>query len=242
MAKRNNKTKEKFVKNNNEVTDGGIQLVEQEPTNDVLADQLAAAVEELKILGVDSQEIDGLEVQEPAEEVVPEEQAEDLTVEQLEAAERIAELEAQIEEIKNPKPKREPTIAEIVADLQTTVARLMAERDGNGGNSAGPGKNQRPSRVNSGRKYVLLTKTLANWGRIPQQQRDLATILTANMIVGKEYSEEDVFKFIVEETPGYPSLKESRQDPTYLFRYYRGLKAEGKHAGFIPRLFLRQIG
>ena len=39
----------------------------------------------------------------------------------------------------------------------------------------------------------------------------------------------------------YPSLFKSTQDVTYLFRYYRGLKNDGKHAGFIARDFLRMI-
>jgi hypothetical protein len=37
----------------------------------------------------------------------------------------------------------------------------------------------------------------------------------------------------------FKSITSSVQDPTYLLRYYRGLKNDGKHAGFVARDFLR---
>lgn len=106
----------------------------------------------------------------------------------------------------------------------------------------GTKKNQRPGKPTAGRKYILLSNKLAAWGKVPQQQLDLAQILVSGMEVGKEYSEAEVFDMLVEGAGDHKSLYGAVQDVTYLFRYYRGLKNDGKHAGFIPRNFLRQIG
>ena len=75
-------------------------------------------------------------------------------------------------------------------------------------------------------------------GKVPQQQLDLAAILTAGMEVDKEYSEDQIFKILEAGRDGYKSLRESRQPVTHLFRYYRGLKAEGMYAGFVARGFI----
>jgi hypothetical protein len=75
-------------------------------------------------------------------------------------------------------------------------------------------------------------------GKVSQQQLDLAKILTAGMEVDKKYSEDQVFKILEAGRGGYKSLRESRQPVTDLFRYYRGLKAEGTHAGFVARDFI----
>jgi len=75
-------------------------------------------------------------------------------------------------------------------------------------------------------------------GKVPQQQLDLAKILTAGMEVDKEYSEDHVLKIMEAGRDGYKSLRESKQPVTYLFRYYRGLKADGTHAGFVARDFI----
>jgi len=103
-------------------------------------------------------------------------------------------------------------------------------------------KNQVPGKPQVGRKYVLLSKSLSSWGRVPQQQADLAKVLSNNMEVGKEYSEAEVFDVLQEQAVLYPSVERSVQDPTYLFRYYRGLKNDGKRAGFVARNFIRVIG
>ena len=50
-----------------------------------------------------------------------------------------------------------------------------------------------------------------------------------------------MFATIAQEAPKYESFRRSVQDPTYIFRYYRGLKNDGKHAGFIARGFVRMI-
>jgi len=102
-------------------------------------------------------------------------------------------------------------------------------------------KNQKPGKANASRKYVLLDKELKSWGKVPQQQADIAKLLGANMEVGKEYTESEVFDMLMEKSAEYNSLLSSKQDPTYLFRYYRGLKNDGKHAGFIARGFLRMF-
>ena len=54
-----------------------------------------------------------------------------------------------------------------------------------------------------------------------------------------EWTEEEVFELVKDSAKEHESLRKSKQDPTYLFRYYRGLKNDGKHAGFIARGFLR---
>jgi hypothetical protein len=102
-------------------------------------------------------------------------------------------------------------------------------------------KNQKPGKANASRKYVLLDKELKSWGKVPQQQADIAKLLGVNMEVGKEYTEAEVFDMLMEKSAEYNSLLDSKQDPTYLFRYYRGLKNNGKHAGFVARNFLRMV-
>jgi hypothetical protein len=88
-------------------------------------------------------------------------------------------------------------------------------------------------------KYVLLTQKLSDWGKVPQQQADLASILSNNLKVGQPVSEAEVFALVEREAPRYESIRRSVQHPTYLLRYYRGLKHDAKHAGFIARGFLK---
>lgn len=88
------------------------------------------------------------------------------------------------------------------------------------------------------RVYVRLSELRMD-GKVPQQQLDLAEILTIGMEVGKEYPEDQVFKILEAGRDGYKSLRESKQPVTLLFRYYRGLKAEGTHAGFVARDFIQ---
>lgn len=105
----------------------------------------------------------------------------------------------------------------------------------------GEKKNQKPGKPTAGRKYVLLSKKMADWGKVPQQQRDLADIISKKLDVDEEISEVELFAHISTEYVNYPSLANSTQDPTYLFRYYRGLKNDQKHAGFVGREFIQQI-
>lgn len=130
-----------------------------------------------------------------------------------------------------PEPKK--TMEEVVADLQAELEKLK--------NGKGP-KNHVEGKA-SNKSFVRMTKFVQNplWPKIPGQQEDLADILSRNMVVGKQYSEAEIFKFLNEEYGDYPRLANSVQHVTYLFRYYRGLKAEGSHAGFLARKFLRAV-
>lgn len=118
----------------------------------------------------------------------------------------------------------------------------IAELKGKSGAVSGIAKNHKPGVANVGRKYVLMSKSLNSWGKVPQQQKDLADILVKNLEVNVEYTEAQVFNTIVDQCGEYPSLYNSKQDPTYLFKYYRGLANKDNHAGFIARDFIRVIG
>lgn len=102
-------------------------------------------------------------------------------------------------------------------------------------------KNQKVGVASPTRKYVLLSKALNAWGSVPQQQADIAKLLLTHLTVGTAYTEAEVFNTIIDGSGEYKSLYSSKQDPTYLFRYYRGLKNDGKHAGFIAREFIKVI-
>lgn len=99
-------------------------------------------------------------------------------------------------------------------------------------------KNQKPGKADPNRKYTRIGE-LKTWGKVPQQQADLAAIMAESMDVDAEWTEEELFDLVATSAKEYASLRNSKQDPTYLFRYYRGLKNDGKHAGFIARGFLR---
>ena len=135
----------------------------------------------------------------------------------------------------------------VTSELQTMrrLQQLMKEleelKGGSKVTNEGVKKNQKPGKANASRKYVLLDKELKSWGKVPQQQADIAKLLGVNMEVGKEYTEAEVFDMLMEKSAEYNSLLGSKQDPTYLFRYYRGLKNDGKHAGLIARNFLRMV-
>ena len=126
-------------------------------------------------------------------------------------------------------------VAKLTAQLEALKAEEAAQTSDNK-----VAKNKRPGKAAEDRKYVRLG-TLETWGKVPQQQYDIAKILTATMEVGKEYTEAEVFGFLVDGAEKYNSITRSVQDPTYLFRYYRGLKNDGKHGGFVARGFLKQI-
>ena len=135
----------------------------------------------------------------------------------------------------------------VTSELQTMrrLQQLMKELEELKGGSKvtndGVKKNQKPGKANASRKYVLLDKELKSWGKVPQQQADIAAIMSESMDVGSEWTEEELFDLITTSAKEYASLRNSKQDPTYLFRYYRGLKNDGKHAGFIARNFLRMV-
>lgn len=125
---------------------------------------------------------------------------------------------------------------QLSAKLVELKAQLEALTTKKGGNEVA--KNKRAVNPDPSRKYVLLSKTLESWGRVPQQQRDIATLLSQLMTVNQEYTEAEVFAAITDYACEFDSLRKSVQHPTYLFTYYRGLKNDGKHAGFVARNFL----
>jgi len=127
-------------------------------------------------------------------------------------------------------------------EVQAELAKLQEElKQLKEGGSKVP-KNKQPVRAQAGRTYVLLNKSLANWGKVPQQQADIAALMAESMEVGKEWTEEELFSLITEYAHEKKSLAGSVQHPTYLFTWYRGLKNDGKYAGFIARNFVRMIG
>jgi hypothetical protein len=127
-------------------------------------------------------------------------------------------------------------------DLLATLAELTAQLEELKTKGAKVQKNHVAGKPAAGRKYVLLAKEMKMFGKVPRQQAELAHILATNLEVLKEYSEDEVFNLVTTKAPGYPSIARSVQDPTYLFKYYRNLKNDGKHAGFVARNFLRVIG
>lgn len=104
-------------------------------------------------------------------------------------------------------------------------------------------KGARPVKPQAGRTYTLLTPALADWGRVPQQQRDLAEIVLSCHKVGEEFSEAELFANLAAHAAEYPALSKSSMHVTYLFAYYRAFdKKDGKHGSFIRRGFIRQNG
>ena len=99
-------------------------------------------------------------------------------------------------------------------------------------------KGSKISKGDPSRKYERLGE-LKTWGKVPRQQADLAAIIAESVEVGAEWSEEELFDLIVSGAKDYASLRNSKMSATYLFQYYRGLKNDGVHAGFIARGFLR---
>lgn len=135
------------------------------------------------------------------------------------------------------KVKENMSIEELVALKTKLEAELEAAKG-----DVKMKKNQKPGKAAAGRKYILLDKKLKSWGKVPQQEADIADLLGKNLEVGKEYEEAEVFNVLTAKASEYPSLVNSVQDPTYLFRYYRGLKNDGKRAGLVARNFVRMIG
>ena len=133
------------------------------------------------------------------------------------------------------------TNEQAIAMIAELTKQLEELKGGSKVTNDGVKKNQKPGKANASRKYVLLDKELKSWGKVPQQQADIAKLLGVNMEVGKEYTEAEVFDMLMEKSAEYASLRNSKQDPTYLFRSYRGLKNDGKHAGLIARNFLRMV-
>jgi hypothetical protein len=157
-------------------------------------------------------------------------------------------LTGELEPIVVDEPKEEVKEMTEEEKVLAEVERLQAELDAlkkdevapstksNGGSNVK--KNQKPGKADATRKYERLGEFKA-WGKVPQQQADLAAIITESVDLGAEWTEEELFDLVSTGAKDYASLRNSKQDATYLFRYYRGLKNDGKHAGFIARNFLR---
>jgi hypothetical protein len=130
--------------------------------------------------------------------------------------------------------KGDTMVEEKVAELKAELERLKREDKVK--------KNQKPGKPDPNKKYILLSKELKSWGKVPKQQAEIAQLLGQLLTVGQEYTEAEVFAALEDYACEFPSITNSVQDPTYLFRYYRGLKNDGKHAGFVARDFIRVIG
>ena len=136
-------------------------------------------------------------------------------------------------ENENLKDMTQAQVAQLIAELSAKVERLSQ-----------PAKNRRPGVPGEKNVYVRLTSKegMDRHGRIPPQQDAIAEILERGMERNKEYSEKEVFDMLIDGAGDYRVLYTSKQDPTYLFKYYRGLnKRDGKHLGFILRGFLKVV-
>lgn len=171
----------------------------------------------------------------PAEEYV--ETSAEETPETL--VEDVPVIQEQKEKVTMTEDEVTQKIAELMAQLQQLTAAATAAKVKEVNDSVK--KNHKPGKPAAGRKYILLTDKLEMWGRVPRQQEDIAKILVRSMEVGKEYEESEVFNSLIDQCGEFPSLCNSKQDVTYLFKYYRGLKKDDKHAGFFGRNFLKQI-
>jgi hypothetical protein len=154
--------------------------------------------------------------------VVEKETEKEMTEEEMVLAE-VARLQAELELLKNGGAKKEKSGASTTATKEDAVK-----------------KNHKPGKADPNRKYVRVGEFKA-FGKVPEQQKDLAAIMSESMEIGAEWTEEELFSLITDSVKEYASLRNSKQDPTYLFRYYRGLKNDGKHAGFIARNFIRMF-
>ena len=161
-------------------------------------------------------------VEEEVLDLMEKEEVEEMTEDEKILAE-VARLQAELEALKN-------------GDKKNGGAPTTTKKEDKGGSNVK--KNQKPGKADATRKYERLGEFKA-WGKVPQQQADLAAIITESVDLGAEWTEEELFDLVSTGAKDYASLRNSKQDPTYLFRYYRGLKNDGKHAGFVARGFLR---
>jgi hypothetical protein len=162
---------------------------------------------------------------------------------------QVEKLKAEIEARKAALVPRAETVEErLERERATYLVQDTAQVDEPKGQGPAPGrssikKNQTAVKPLPGRRYVLLSKSLADWGKVPQQQADLAAILSASLPVGEEVPEDQVLARVYAGAAQFPSLATSVQDPGYLLRYYLGLnKRDGKHVGFIGRNFVQVRG
>ena len=147
-----------------------------------------------------------------------------------------------------PVQDERQAIMERIAAIQAEIAKkkgetTVEEKKEVRATGAEGKKNHRAVKPQAGRKYVLLSKSLADWGKVPQQQKDLATILADAFAPNVEVEEAEVFAKVTEGAAKYPSLAGSVQHPTYLLAYYRGFdKKDSQYGSFIKRNFLQVKG
>jgi hypothetical protein len=95
----------------------------------------------------------------------------------------------------------------------------------------------------SGRTYQRLSAALADWGKVPQQQADLAKLFAEACEVGKAVSEEALYAYLTSNGDRFESLRKSTMSATYLWSYYRSFsKKDQVHGSFIRRNYLRMNG
>lgn len=220
-------------------------VVERELTDEEQLERLYAAENKAREIGADEADLE-VEVDLEHQDTDPEEKDIDKEMDEVDEAilnevieEKAQEQEAQEQEVgeqppvEGEKPAEQSAttnevLAKELAELKATLARLTAQP-----------KNHVPAKVTD-KSYERLGD-LKTWGKVPQQQLDLANILVRHMELGKKYSEAEVFAFLVTDRDQYVQLRTSRQDVTYLFKYYRGLKKTATHGGFFARDFIKAV-
>ena len=130
----------------------------------------------------------------------------------------------------------------LVVDLAKQVAALSQPPVNGDAVAEKVQKNHRPVKPSATRNYVLLSKSLNSWGKVPAQQAEIAKVIANNFEVGVLIPEAKLFAVVEEAGSTMGSFRASMQSPSYVFTYYRGLgKKDGKHAGYIARDFLRMV-
>jgi hypothetical protein len=151
----------------------------------------------------------------------------------------LAELQQQLAELKSqplPAQSKPATEAEEwAAALGTPAANQTPVQGGT--------TSPRAVRPQAGRRYLCLVPHLPAWGKVPQQQADLAALFLEVAKQGESVSEEALFAHLIAGASRFESLRKSRQHPTYLWSYYRSFdKKDNKHGSFIKRGLFRQEG
>ena len=188
------------------------------------------------IIGTEAKKFDGLfgangeklELVGEAEPIVVKEEVDDTKLEEQIKEKEMTEDEKILAEVAR--------LQEELEALKNGGAPMIAKKEG----GKDVKKGSKVSKGKADRKYVRLGE-LKTWGKVPQQQADLAAIISESLDVGSEWTEEELFDLLVTGAKDYASLHNSKMSATYLFQSYRGLKNDGKHAGFIARNFLRMV-
>lgn len=156
------------------------------------------------------------------------------------------ELPTEPEEQKGAELTQEQITALLIqkiADLTAVVADLTSGAGEPAKKTVGKAnslpKSHVPSKPSPDRTYIRLLDVLPDYGKVPQQQADLAKIMVKYMEKGVKYPEKFVFDLVLEHAHEYPSLANSKMSADYVLRYYRDLdKKDGKHFGLRNRKFI----